>query len=116
LLEAFPAALLGRVVTVPYLPLDAQTMQQIVRLQLDRVGRRFEQNHGARFSCDDDVVQLVASRCSEAESGGRVIERLLADSILPRISAEVLTRLSHGRAIGHVGLAVKDAEIAYSFD
>ena len=116
LLEAFPAALLGRVVTIPYLPLDAQTMQQIVRLQLDRVGRRFEQNHGARFSCDDDVVQLVASRCSEAESGGRVIERLLADSILPRISAEVLTRLSHGRAIGHVGLAVKDAEIAYSFD
>ena len=90
-------------------------MQRIVRLQLDRIGQRVEQNHGACFSCTDEVVRLVASRCSEAESGGRVIERLLADSILPRISAEVLTRLSHGR-IGHVGLAVKGAEIAYSFD
>lgn len=68
--------------------------------------------YGGEQNVGSDLIMGLHNRAG----GGRVIERLLADSILPRISADVLTRLSQGRAIGDVGLAVQDAEIAYSFD
>jgi len=116
LLKVFPAALLGRLVTVPYVPLNEQMMGQIVRLQLGRIGRRIQDNHGVPFSYGDDVVQLVVSRCQEVESGGRVIDAILTNTVLPRISREYLTRLSEGRSIGRVALAVKEGDFDYAFD
>jgi len=116
LLKVFPAALLGRVVTIPYYPLSETMLAQIVRLQLGRIQRRVQEHHGVPFSFDDAVVKLVISRCSEVESGGRVIDAILTNTVLPRISREYLTRLSEGQAIGQVGLSVQDGDFAYAFD
>ena len=49
LLKAFPAALLGRIVSIPYYPLSDEMLGGIVRLQLDRIGRRIRDNHDAIF-------------------------------------------------------------------
>jgi len=116
LLKVFPAALLGRVVTIPYYPLSEAMMAQIVHLQLGRIQRRVEEHHGVPFTFDADVVKLVISRCSEVESGGRVIDAILTNTVLPRISREYLTRLSQGHAIRQVALSVKDGDFAYGFD
>jgi type VI secretion system protein VasG len=116
LLKVFPAALLGRVVTIPYYPLSEQMLAQIVRLQLGRIQRRVQENHGVPFTYGDDVVQLVISRCNEVESGGRVIDAILTNTVLPRISREYLTRLSEGQAIRQVALSVQDGDFAYAFD
>ncbi|UXH80617.1 type VI secretion system ATPase TssH [Roseateles amylovorans] len=116
LLKIFPAALLGRLVTIPYYPLNEEMLGQIVRLQLGRIQRRVSENLGVPFSFDDDVVKLVISRCNEVESGGRVIDAILTNTVLPRISREYLTRLTEGHSIERVALAVKDGDFEYVFD
>jgi type VI secretion system protein VasG len=116
LLKAFPAALLGRLVVVPYYPLSDQMMGDIVRLQLGRIGRRVAENHGIPFEYSDDVVRLVVSRCTEAESGGRVIDAILTNTVLPRVSVEYLSRLSAGQALKRVRLGIEGSEFTYEFD
>ncbi|GAB3772148.1 type VI secretion system ATPase TssH [Ramlibacter monticola] len=116
LLSVFPAALLGRLVVVPYYPLSDEMMGRIVRLQLDRIVRRVSANHGIPLKYGEDVVQLVVSRCTEAESGGRVVDAILTNTVLPRISREYLERLSGGEALKGVRLGVADDDFRYAFD
>jgi type VI secretion system protein VasG len=116
LLKVFPAALLGRIVTIPYYPLSEDMLAQIVRLQLNRIKKRVEANHGVPFVYDDAVVKLVVSRCNEVESGGRVIDALLTNTVLPRISHEYLTRLSSGTPLRRVELSVQSGDFGYAFD
>jgi type VI secretion system protein VasG len=116
LLKVFPAALLGRLVVIPYYPLSDQMLAMIVRLQLNRIKKRVEANHGVPFSYDEEVVKLVVGRCNEVESGGRVIDAILTNTVLPRISLEYLQRLAKGGAIRKVGLGVEKGEFSYSFD
>ena len=72
-------------------------MGNIVRLQLGRIGKQVAGNHGIPFEYGDDVVELVVSRCTEAESGGRVVDAILTNTVLPRISREYLQRLRPAR-------------------
>ncbi len=116
LLKVFPAALLGRLVVIPYYPLSDEVMANIVRLQLGRIRKRLQVNHGIPFEYGDDVVKLVVSRCTESESGGRVIDAILTNTVLPRISIEYLTRLTTGQPLKSVRLAVKDSDFEYGFD
>jgi type VI secretion system protein VasG len=116
LLKVFPAALLGRLTVVPYYPLSDAVMSDIVRLQLGGIRRRIEQNHGVPLEYGEDVVRLVVSRCTEAESGGRVIEAILTNTVLPRISLEYLSRLSAGEALRRIRLQVRDGDFAYEFE
>lgn len=116
LLKVFPAALLGRIVTIPYYPLSPEMLRAIIRLQLGRIKKRVEANHGIPFTYDDAVVELVASRCNEIESGGRVIDAILTNTVLPKISHEYLMRLSGGQSIRRVALAVDQGDFTYAFD
>ena len=116
LLKVFPAALLGRIVTIPYYPLSEAMLGEIVKLQLNRIKKRVEANHGVPFTFDDAVVKLVVSRCNEVESGGRVIDALLTNTVLPRISHEYLTRLASGAPLHRVALTVDGGDFAYAFD
>ena len=116
LLKIFPAALLGRLVVIPYYPLSEEMLRSIIRLQLGRIGKRVQANHGVPFTYGDDVVQLVLGRCNEVESGGRVIDAILTNTVLPKISREYLTRLSNGQAIRRVGLGVEGGDFSYEFD
>jgi len=115
LLKVFPPALLGRIVVIPYYPLSDSVLGQIIRLQLDRVVARIRQNHSAELRYDDAVVKLISSRCTEPESGGRMIDAILTNTLLPQISREFLTRLSEGAVTRTVTVAVKGDEFAYAF-
>jgi type VI secretion system protein VasG len=114
--QVFPAALLGRLVVVPYYPLSDEMMGRIVRLQLGRIQKRVAENHGIPFEYGDDVVELVVSRCTEAESGGRVIDAILTNTVLPRVSLEYLSRLAVGGELKRIRLAVHDGDFSYDFD
>ncbi|MBN2592655.1 MAG: type VI secretion system ATPase TssH [Sedimentisphaerales bacterium] len=116
LLKVFPAALLGRLVVVPYYPISDETMRLIIRLQLNRIGRRTRENHKIPFSFDDKVVELIASRCTELESGARMVDAILTNTLLPEISQELLTRLMEGKIAKRVHIGTKDSEFTYSFD
>jgi type VI secretion system protein VasG len=113
LLKVFPAALLGRIVVIPYYPLSELMLGQIIRLQLGRIVDRFRVNHGAEFAYSEEVVKLIASRCTQIESGGRMIDAILTNSILPRVSEMVLTRLMDGQSIARISVDVGAADFEY---
>src|SRR5208283_752086 len=116
LLRAFPAALLGRMVTIPYYPLSDQMIGNIARLQLDRVARRVQESHRIPFSYDNAVVKLIADRCTELESGGRMIDSILTNTLLPRISQELLTRMMEARPVTRIATTVTGGELQFAFD
>ena len=109
LLKAFPAALLGRLIVVPYYPITDQVLKQITRLQLGRVAKRLRENHKAQFTYSDALVDTVASRCTEVESGARNVDHILTRSLLPEMSQAFLTRMAAGEAIRKVHVTVDDA-------
>ena len=113
LLKVFPPALLGRLVVVPYYPLPDTILGDIVRLQLGRIARRIAEQHKVPFTYDDAVVKLVVSRCTEVESGGRMIDAILTNTILPRISEEYLSRVVAGRPLGAITLGVRNGDFSF---
>ena len=92
LLEVFPPALLGRIVTIPYYPLSGEMLAGIVRLQLGRIGKRIEENHRAKFIADKSAIDHIVSLCHDPDSGGRVIDNVITNTILPALSREILKR------------------------
>jgi type VI secretion system protein VasG len=116
LLKKFPAALLGRLVVIPYYPLSDEMLSNIVRLQLGRIAKRVTEHHRIPFKYDDDAVKLIVSRCTEVESGGRMIDAILTNTVLPAISREFLTRTLAGSPLNGVRLAVADGDFAYRFE
>jgi type VI secretion system protein VasG len=116
LLKVFPPALLGRVVVIPYYPLSDEMLGAIIRLQLGRIEKRMRVSHKIPFTYDDDVVKLIASRCTELESGGRMIDAILTNTLLPRVSTEFLTRMMNGTAVTKVQIGARDGEFLYTFD
>ena len=114
--KEFPPALLGRLVVIPYYPLNDEMISAITHLQLDRIQKRIEKNHKIPLSYDDDVIKLIASRCTELESGGRMIDAILTNSVLPAISKVMLTRLMEEDPVSKVHIGVSDNEFSYVFD
>ncbi len=115
LLKVFPAALLGRLVVIPYYPLGDAMLASIVRLQLGRVASRVTEHHKIPFTYDDDAVKLIVSRCTEVESGGRMIDAILTNTVLPAISREFLVRTMAGEPLNGVQLAVAEGDFDYRF-
>jgi type VI secretion system protein VasG len=94
---------------VPYFPLGDQVIKKIIKLQLDRVARRVRENHKAKFAYDEKLVEQVASRCKESESGARNIDAIITRNLLPEISQEVLTKMAKGEPLTSVHVGVDDS-------
>jgi type VI secretion system protein VasG len=116
LLKVFPPALLGRLVTIPYYPLSPEMLGSIVKLQIGRIKKRVEARYKIPFNVNDDVIKLVVSRCTESESGGRMIDAILTNTMLPTISREFLNRMMEGKPITKVDVGVADGDFTYTFD
>ena len=116
LLKVFPPALLGRLIVIPYLPLSPEVMANIIRLQLGRIATRVTFRHGVPFTYGEDVVQLISSRCNEPESGGRMIDAILTNTLLPDISGALLNRMLSGEPVARVHVGVEGSEFTYAFD
>jgi type VI secretion system protein VasG len=117
LMKYFKPAFLGRVTLVPYFPLPDDIIRRIVEMQLKRIGKRVFDSYKAGFSWDPALVETIASRCTEASSGARNVENILSRTLLPELSAEVLSHLADGRQVGgiRVGLA-PDGNFAYTVE
>ncbi len=116
LLKVFPPALLGRLVAIPYYPLSDEMLGRIVTLQLNRIKKRVEQRWKVPFNVSDEVVKLVVSRCTESESGGRMIDAILTNTMLPDVSCAFLTRMLENKPVGAVHVGVADNGFSYRFE
>jgi type VI secretion system protein VasG len=115
LLKVFPPALLGRLVTIPYYPLSDEMLGKIVRLQLDRIKKRVEARYKIPFTYSDEVVKLVVSRCTESESGGRMIDAILTNTMLPDTAKELLVRMMEGTPASEIAVDVQNQDFTYKF-
>lgn len=115
LLKTFPPALLGRLIVLPYYPLSPSMLQGIVRLQMGRVVKRFMENHGITFQYGQEVVDLIVSRCNEVASGGRVIDAILTNTMLPEISVQLLEKQMSGEPIETIDVTVDGDGFKYVF-
>jgi type VI secretion system protein VasG len=116
LLKIFPAALLGRIVAIPYYPLSDETLAAIIRLQLRRIERRIYATHKIPFTYDPAVVTLIAARCTETESGGRMIDAILTNTVLPALSRRFLERTLDGQPMTRAHVGVTQNEFSYTYD
>jgi len=90
----FKPALLARMSVVPYLPLDRRALREIVMLKLDRLERRLWHANKVRLIRGEAVVDRIVSRCRDSETGARDIDAILKRAVLPRLSREILTRMT----------------------
>lgn len=116
LIKVFKPALLGRMVVVPYYPISDDVMKEIIKLQLGRIGDRLQENHGASFVYDAGVIQEIANRCKEVESGARNVDHILTRTLLPEMSGEFLSRMSTGTTVSQVEISVSpEGKFQYAF-
>ena len=114
LLQVFPPALLGRIVTIPYYPLSGDMLGGIVRLQLNRIGKRIADNHNAKFIYDDAVVEKIVSMCNDPDSGGRMVDNIVTNTLLPALSRQILNKAISGEEIVQAKVEVTNGEFGYS--
>jgi type VI secretion system protein VasG len=117
LLKAFKPALLGRLTIVPYFPLSDEVLRKIIRLQIGRIGERVRTNYRASFGYDDAVIDTIASRCKEVETGARNVDHILTGTLLPEISREFLSRMAEGNRVERVHVGVdKEGKFEYRIE
>jgi len=113
LLKVFPPALIGRLVTIPYYPLSSDMLAGIVRLQLGRIGKRLAENHKATFTYDDAVVEHIVGQCNDPDSGGRMIDNIITNSMLPALSRAILNLQLEKKPLTEAKVSVEDGRFAY---
>jgi type VI secretion system protein VasG len=106
LLKVFKPALLGRMTLVPYFPLSDAVIRKIIGLKIGQIAGRLKEHYKAAFSYDDAVMNAIASRCKEVESGARNVDTILTGTLLPEVSTEILGRMAEGKTIERVGVTV----------
>ncbi|GLR08549.1 type VI secretion system ATPase TssH [Mixta theicola] len=116
LLEHFPPALLGRLLVVPYYPLSDTMLAAIVRLQLKRIQRRLEDNHAIISQIDDGVISQIVQRCTEVESGGRMVNAILTNTLLPQMSQLLLTASAHDQRYRYLRVSFDQGEFQCQFE
>lgn len=114
LMKVFKPAFLGRVTLVPYFPLDDKVLRGIVKLQLERIAERVKSNYNADFTYDEELIDVIAERCKESESGARNIENILSRTMLPELAARFLGLMAEGQELRQVNVSM-DAEQNFSY-
>ncbi len=109
LLKRFKPALLGRLVVVPYYPLGDREIREIVELKLARIRERVRQGHHAELTYGEELVEAIAGRCTEVESGARNVDYILSNTLLPELSSALLGRMAAGEPIARVHVGLDDS-------
>jgi len=104
--KIFKPAFLGRMVIIPYLPVRDENLKQIIRLKLGKIQRRIQENHKIELSFDNALVDEVAKRCTEVESGARNVDNILTNTLLPDISRQVLGGMAANEPMSRIHVSI----------
>ena len=113
--SVFPPALLGRIVNIPYFPLNTEVLTGITKLKLGSIVKRMKTNHNATMTYADEVIAHIVDQCRDPDSGGRMVDNIITNSILPDLSREVLSKMVAGVEINTVAVTLKDGAFEYNF-
>lgn len=114
--QHFKPALLARMNVVPYTSLNPEAMKLITRLKLGKLEKMLLNNNKMKMTYDDAVVDQIAARCTEVETGARNIEYILNGNVLPEMSKKILGHMTDGGMPSAVHLSVaEDGSFAMEF-
>lgn len=113
--KIFKPAFLGRLIVVPYYPIGDVSLRKIVRLKLEQVGRRMQETHHVPFTYSEELVSSIVGRCTEVESGARNVDHILTGTLLPEVSAEMLSRMMAGTPLARVHVTA-DASKGFQYE
>jgi type VI secretion system protein VasG len=116
LLKFFKPAFLGRTTILPYFPLSDSVLKNIIGLKLNKIVKRVQAHYGAKLSYTPQLVDAVAARCTEVESGARNVDHILSRTLLPEMAGEFLARMAAGEKIVDVRITTgPDGRFVYEF-
>ena len=104
--KIFKPAFLGRLVIIPYFPIRDEAMKRIIQLKLGKIQRRLSETHRIDLVYDDALVDEVAKRCTEVESGARNVDNILTNSLLPQVSQRILSQMAEGEKMSAIHVSV----------
>ena len=104
--EVFKPAFLGRTVIIPFFPLRDEPLKFIVKLKLKKIQKRLDETRGIALTYEPDLVDEIAQRCTEVESGARNIDNILSNTVLPDLSRVLLEAMLGGEEPETVNISV----------
>jgi type VI secretion system protein VasG len=104
--DYFKPALLARMTPVPYIPIRAEALKEIVTAKLNILSARAKESQRVTLLFDDSVVDAIAERCREVESGARNVDHILRGTLLPLLSGEILKGLADGNPLSDLRVSV----------
>jgi type VI secretion system protein VasG len=105
----FKPALLARMTVVPYLPINPDAMKNITRLKLNKLMGRLSGNQNIKSQYTEKVIDLIASRCTEVDTGARNIDHILRSTLIPILSSAILGEMASGNIPETLVIDVDDA-------
>jgi len=115
--KIFKPAFMGRMIVVPYFPVRDEALKKIVRLKVGKIQRRLQESHKIAMLCDDAVIDEVAKRCTEVESGARNVDNILTNTMLPEVSRQILSRMAEETLTEQVRVGVgEDSSFTYDWE
>jgi type VI secretion system protein VasG len=113
--KIFKPAFLGRMVIIPYFPVRDEALKTIIKLKLGKIQRRLQENHRVTLDYDPALVDEVAKRCTEVESGARNVDNILTNTLLPSISRRLLAGMAEGQKLSTIHVSVgADSNFVYA--
>jgi type VI secretion system protein VasG len=113
--KVFKPAFLGRMVVIPFYPVRDEALKQIIRLKLGKIQKRIAENHRIELTYEPTVIDAIAGRCTEVESGARNVDNILTNTVLPDISRTLLGKIAEGEKLSSIRVGVgADGNFAYS--
>jgi type VI secretion system protein VasG len=104
--KIFKPAFLGRMVIVPYYPVRDEALKKIIHLKLGKIRRRLQDTHKIELTYEDALVDQVAKRCTEVESGARNVDNILTNTLLPEVSRQILGRMAERQSLAPIHVSV----------
>ncbi|MFN7993068.1 MAG: type VI secretion system ATPase TssH [Bryobacteraceae bacterium] len=113
--KIFKPAFLGRLVVIPYFPIRDENLKKIVVLKMAKIQRRLRETHRIDLTYDPALIDEVAKRCTEVESGARNVDNILTNTLLPDISRQLLARIAEGAKPDAIRVGIgEDGSFTYS--
>jgi len=112
--KIFKPAFLGRMVVIPYFPVLDENLKKIIRLKINKIKKRIMENHKINLTYSEALVNEVANRCTEVESGARNVDNILTNTMLPDMSRQILTSMAAGTKLSSINVTVgEDSSFVY---
>ena len=67
-----------------------------------------QEKHRIELTYDDALIDEVARRCTEVESGARNVDNILTNTLLPEISRQILGRMAERQKLAPIHVTIGD--------